>query len=438
MRPLSKLCKIYAVGLAGAGLILLSYLIFTDHLAVWSQILLFGLLAAVAENFSVNLPRVGAVSVSFIIFFAALILFGPAPAAIVTLFTAVIWKDIKEKSSVYRILGNAGEGLISVGLAGLVYQATGGPLLYWQQRGFTAADFPAVLLPLALAAAVFFISNTSISSLSIGLSEQVSPVRVWFVNCRWGVSNYFALAPLGVALAEIYARTGAVGIFLLAIPLLVGRQTFHAYMGLRKAYTSTIKSLIAAVEAKDPYTRGHSERVAGYAEKIARHLRFSESKIETLRFAALLHDIGKIGISKKILNKTEKLSSAEFAKIKEHPEVGASIIKKIGFLRDTLPAVSYHHEHFNGRGYAGGLSGDDIPMMARILAVADSFDAMTSVRPYRPALSTEEAVSELTRCKGTQFDERMVDTLLACLGLEPSAPQIRKEKGGQLPLAHST
>lgn len=179
----------------------------------------------------------------------------------------------------------------------------------------------------------------------------------------------------------------------------------------------TISALVQALEAKDPYTRGHSERVAKYAEMIAREIKLPEDRIEILRYAALLHDIGKIGIARKVLNKPGRLNFEEFKRIQAHPRIGAGIIGDIDFLKDAIPAVYHHHEHLNGRGYSEGLKGDRIPLLARIMTVADSFDAMTSTRPYRPALSFEEAATELNECRNSQFDGRIVDAFINAMDI---------------------
>ncbi|MCL4499192.1 MAG: HD-GYP domain-containing protein, partial [Chloroflexi bacterium] len=174
--------------------------------------------------------------------------------------------------------------------------------------------------------------------------------------------------------------------------------------------------------------RGHSERVADYAEKIARGLKFSEEMVEMVRYAALLHDVGKIGVSRKILNKPSRLSRSEYEVIQEHPRIGAKIIEEVDFLQGPLTAVLHHHEHVDGSGYASGLKGDEIPLIAKILTVADSFDAMTSVRPYRDAMSIENACRELRRCTGTQFDKVAVEAFIGALGTEVVAGTAIEER----------
>ena len=181
----------------------------------------------------------------------------------------------------------------------------------------------------------------------------------------------------------------------------------------KEAIVSTIYALAATVDAKDHHTYGHSKKVSKYATGIAEALGYSRERIETIRAAALLHDIGKIGISDQILTKREPLTSEDWELIRAHPNLGVSILKHIDSLNDCLAAVQYHHEHYDGTGYPAGLKGNNIPIDARILAVADAYDAMTSQRPYRQVKSTlEQALGELKRCSGTQFDPAIVDVFV--------------------------
>jgi putative nucleotidyltransferase with HDIG domain len=182
---------------------------------------------------------------------------------------------------------------------------------------------------------------------------------------------------------------------------------------LRTNYFSIIQALAAAIDAKDPYTRGHSARVAEYAVSIAKQFGLPMPDLETIQAAAYLHDVGKIGIPELILSKAGKLTNEEYEIIKTHPEISAKILAPVHFETDLIPIVRHHHERYNGTGYPDKLSREEIPLKARILAVADSFDAMTSTRPYRPAKSHQAAIRELKRCSGSQFDPKVVDSFLA-------------------------
>jgi putative nucleotidyltransferase with HDIG domain len=173
-----------------------------------------------------------------------------------------------------------------------------------------------------------------------------------------------------------------------------------------------LTTLSRAIEARDPYTRGHSARVTRIAEAIARRLGWNEERLGLLRVGGPLHDVGKLGVSEDVLAKPGRLDEDELAQIREHPKLGARILLRVAALRGALPYVLYHHERWDGRGYPTGRAGEAIPLEARVLAVADAFDAMTSDRPYRPALGRDEALAEVARCAGTQFDPEIVRVFL--------------------------
>ena len=184
---------------------------------------------------------------------------------------------------------------------------------------------------------------------------------------------------------------------------------------LEKAYMESIETLRYTVEAKDPYTKGHSDRVAQYSLLIGKKMGLSEEEQNKLLIGGLFHDIGKIGVPDTILRKTDKLTDEEYSEIKNHPSIGAHILAPATIFQEIIPIVKHHHEKFDGRGYPSQLKGEDIPLYARIAAVADTFDAMTSKRPYRDALPVETVIAEVERCKGTQFDPQIADIFLDIL-----------------------
>jgi putative nucleotidyltransferase with HDIG domain len=180
----------------------------------------------------------------------------------------------------------------------------------------------------------------------------------------------------------------------------------------QSTYVGAIRALAMALDARDPYTAGHSERVSAISVAVGRQMGLAAQELEVLRLGALLHDIGKIGISDNVLRKPEGLTAEEFELIKEHPTLGARMLRTVPFLAQHLPIVELHHERPDGKGYPHGFTADEIPMLARIVHVADAFDAMTSARAYRPALDSGYAVRELWRCAGTQFDAEVVQALV--------------------------
>ncbi|MCD6420467.1 MAG: HD domain-containing protein, partial [Synergistetes bacterium] len=181
---------------------------------------------------------------------------------------------------------------------------------------------------------------------------------------------------------------------------------------LKRTYMQTIKALSELIEIKDPYTRGHSLRVAKWSVRIAKEMGISEPYLQRIFLAGLLHDIGKIGVRGAVLNKAGKLTEEEYDEIKKHPVIGANILREVKHLQDIVPVILHHHERWDGRGYPDGLKGTGIPLWSRIMAVADTLDAMTSSRPYRKALSMEDAVEEIKRNAGRQFDPDVVEAFL--------------------------
>jgi HD-GYP domain-containing protein (c-di-GMP phosphodiesterase class II) len=209
----------------------------------------------------------------------------------------------------------------------------------------------------------------------------------------------------------------------IASQMAVALENARLYGDLRQLFFGTITSLANAIDAKSSWTKGHSERVMRVAAGIAREMGLSDEEVERVRLGGLMHDIGKIGIMEALLEKPRELDDDEFPPIRQHPEKGVAILEPIAQLHAVLPGILHHHEFFDGSGYPDGLSGTDIPLDARIIAVADSFDAMVADRPYRKGLSVPAAVEELVRCSGSQFDPEIVDCFrckLAAISKDPS------------------
>lgn len=195
----------------------------------------------------------------------------------------------------------------------------------------------------------------------------------------------------------------------------VAIENAYLFDSLEKAYLGIVRALAIAIDARDPYTRGHSERVSELATELGKELGLSSAEIHELEMASYLHDIGKIGIPDDILMKPARLNNDEMRRVREHPSIGASILTPLFFLGEVVPAIKHHHEHYDGGGYPEGLRGKSIPLGARILSLADAFEAITSDRPYRKARSVEEAVKEIKRCSGTQFDPELVEAFIRVL-----------------------
>lgn len=195
----------------------------------------------------------------------------------------------------------------------------------------------------------------------------------------------------------------------------INNELSDTYEKLEKAYLESIQTLRYTVEAKDSYTRGHSDRVSAYSVLIGQKLGLSDNDLKNLELGGLFHDVGKIGVPDSILQKTERLTDDEYSEIKNHPSIGAHILSSATIFQDIIPIVKHHHEKYDGNGYPSKLKGENIPYLARITSIADTFDAMTSKRSYRDSLPIDTVISEFERCKGTQFDPKLTDVFLDIL-----------------------
>jgi putative nucleotidyltransferase with HDIG domain len=247
----------------------------------------------------------------------------------------------------------------------------------------------------------------------------------------------------GIKLLQIYARQAASSInnaFLHSLVNTKNEELSNTYAQLKVRYMDTIEVLRLAVDAKDEYTRGHSDRVSYYASKIGKRMGLPQEELEKLRIAGVFHDIGKIGTADDILLKSQPLRREEYEEVKRHPIKGAMILSAVSMFADIVPIVRHHHEHVDGNGYPDGLKGDEIDPLSRIISVADAFDAMMSDRHYRRHLSLEETRRQLTQGAGTQFDTLVVKVMLDALDnddeliamLAASAPESEYSKVSQL------
>jgi putative nucleotidyltransferase with HDIG domain len=291
-------------------------------------------------------------------------------------------------------------------------------------------DFPWLLVPAVAAVLVFC---AVLSALDGGVTAAVTgpfPVRPAPVDAQrrvpphtaWGGLFLRSLAPVavhglaGLLMAVLWqGGYGPLAALLVLLPMYLSYRMFAQYHCERAAHQATVRVLVQAVGFKDGYTRAHSERVGLASMMIARELGMDRERMETLRLAGVLHDVGKLGVPTRLLRKDGPLTAQERRLIELHPEYGDEMVRGIGFLGEARAAILHHHERVDGSGYPYGLTGHQIPECARVVAVADAFDAMTSTRSYRRARPVRAAVEELQRCAGAQFDPRMVRALVSAL-----------------------
>ena len=373
-------------------------------------------LGAFGYSWEVALPWRGGLSFGFVIQLAAIPLLGVWGALLVGTLAPAL--QLRGWPPLVRSFNVAQFGLSSLAAA-VVYVAAGGSLALDTVHG---GDFLLeVVLPFFLATLVHVVVNVALLT---GVVHLHKGTAVWSVF--WGTLGPSGLANVGYALFGLLlavlwdgAGIGPMSALLVLAPLYVARWAWSQFDEQQKAYDRTVRALVRAVETKDLYTRGHSERVSLASVMIAGGIDLGEQRTETLRFAGLLHDVGKIGVPTRVLQKTGRLTEEEFESIALHPVRGLDMVRDIEFLREAYEGILHHHERLDGRGYPMGLVANEIPEFGRIIAVADAFDSMTSTRSYRQARPVDEAVAELRRCAGTQFEPHFVDALIAALDEQP-------------------
>ncbi|SHJ02980.1 HDIG domain-containing protein [Dethiosulfatibacter aminovorans DSM 17477] len=373
----------------------------------WNIVIIMGILSVIAETFMVKIPGIGGVSVAFAIVFSTIIMEGPLAGVIVSAIGITFCRPYVDdigyvhilNTPIYKTVFNISQNILYAGTSALVY-------VYLHSRFYYLGDIDPVSAVGTMA--TFLFVNTLLMTFLIHFLSGGRFLDIWSENFKGMIVSVAAVGLLGIIIAKAHDSYGLGAVVMFFIPLMLSRYSFKLYVDMRANYYDTVKALINTIEAKDPYTSGHAARVGKYAVAIAKEMKLKPSQIDTIKNAALLHDIGKIGVNDNVLNKKERLTDEEFDIIKSHPSVGYDIIKDIGFLHNVMDIVKHHHERWDGTGYPDGLSGEDLPLETTILTVADSFDAMVTDRPYRKALSVETALGEIVRCAGTQFNPGIV------------------------------
>jgi hypothetical protein len=414
MEKPGKAALVYTWSITGIGFVFLLALLPGLFRAPLLDLAFFLCLMLLAETLPVALPRGdGTVSVSFALSYAGMILYGPAIAAWLTALGTIRLHDLQGRVPLPAVLFNRAMLGLVAGLSAYVY------LLMGAQPGMPR--FPGDIAALAVCAIAYTLINLGLTAPFLALQRGSSTWGVFIANLRWLVPNLVSLAPIGLLLAILYVSHGVFSVAFFFGPLLVARYSFQRYIAVRDTYLETIKALVLALETKDHYTKGHSERVSQYSLAIGKEMGLGEDQLELLQYVGILHDMGKIGIRDAVLKKPGIFTAGEYGEMQRHPAIGGEIIKEIKMLGQSASWVRYHHERFDGTGFPEGLKGESIPLGARIISVADAYDAITSDRPYKKALSRQEAKEEILCSSGSQFDPAVVEAFIRILDKQAHA-----------------
>jgi len=386
-------------------------------------------LTFVASALPVKLPRGTQQGVAMAPVIAAMTLGGPAVAGWVAAIGSTEVRELRGRIPWYGTVANHAGILLPAILAGVTRQAI---LRLADATGntFLALDFVATMV----AAGVFFVLNAGMAGTLLALRTDERITTVVTANMRETAFNNLAMGPLGWLMAVVYSLQWWATL-LFALPLWTTRQASQRFVEMRDMFTQTIGALAAAVDKRDPYTALHSENVKTIAVDIGRVMRVTDRELEALEWGGLLHDVGKIGVPDAVLLKQDRLNRDERMIMNSHPVLGAQIIAPVTRLAAELPIIRHHHEWYNGSGYPDRLIGDEIPKLARILHVADAFEAMTAARPYRMTpLTAEQALAELRKFAGVQFDPVVVDAFVRTPHVDGVADPGRPTSPRQIPL----
>lgn len=358
---------------------------------------------------------------------AGAFLLPPSAAALVAVPGALV-ASVGGRPRLLRRVWRAAQLAVAVWAAAQAHRALGG------RDAVPAADFPHALAPAGAAVLVFCLMLTVLDGGILALAERLPARRAWRGLFLRSLAPIAVHGLAGLMMAVLWRSPyGPVAALLVLLPMCVSWWVFAQYHQERAAHRATIRALVQAVDIKDGYTRGHSERVGQASTMIARELGMDDERVEMVRFAGILHDVGKLGVPTRLLRKDGPLTPEERRVIELHPEYGHEMVRGISFLGEARAAVLHHHERLDGSGYPYGLTGSQIPEPARVVAVADAFDAMTSTRSYSRARPVSVALRELERCAGSQFDPRMVTALVRAVDRHGWHPAVTADEAGTPP-----
>lgn len=406
MQPEQRVARIVEVVAVGALVALTAFFALgpVPTTAEWSAVAFFTVFGVVAAALAYRTSTSTVGTISFLPFLTAAIL-SPNVAAVLTAFVSTLVAEVVLRRQLIKLIFNTAQHTFAVALGVAIYRLLGGE---------SVLASPPQFIPFLALVAVYFTVNKLAVSTVIASTSGVLTSSHWIRSMR-GSLVYDALSlPLILIFGIAYSRLGPSWTAILALPMLGIRQLYRTVFALEKVNEELLQLMVAAIEARDPYTSGHSQRVSRYARVIAKVAGVGGRHLDRIETAALLHDVGKIHEEfAPILRKPGRLTDAEFELMKLHPARSADLVQKVSHFADLVAPVRAHHEAWNGAGYPSQLRGEAIPFAARVIALADTVDAMTTSRPYRSGLTLDEVRDEIRRESGRQFDPAICEKLLS-------------------------
>jgi HD domain len=398
----------YVTGVTLAGLILFGALYLIDPNIPSGYLLpaiCFFVCGLMASSMSYRSSRNTSGSIAYLPILTCLFLV-PHWAGVLAVTGSALGAELIGRRAPIKVIFNTAAMLLATTVVVISYRFLGGVSL------LTLSEF--AFVPYFVAVLLFFATNSLTVSGILGLQEGKTPLGLWLKRLRFTLVYDLLSTPFVFVFAYIYVHFGVTGAAIFMIPLLGARELYKKNWQLEKTNQELLELMVAAIEARDPYTSGHSRRVANMARVISRAMGLREREIERIVVAALLHDVGKIHeVFGPILSKPGKLTAEESAIMRTHPIKSEELARNVSSLKDVLPLIRHHHENWDGSGYPDGLFGADIPLGSRIVMFADTIDAMTTDRPYRAALGETAVRRELEKYRGKQFDPKIYDTLVS-------------------------
>ena len=388
------------------------------------------------------LPHGARGSIAFIPYLASALV-APHWVSVAAIVMVALIVQISHRTRAEALIFNVAQQALTLTVAILAYRGLGGESFLGLQLSF--AELTRNMgLPAVSAYALSFAVNTIIVSMFIGVGDGESTLSVWRDVKLSTIGIDLLASPIVFVFAWAYATYGAYAAAVIWVPIVGLRQLHRTNLELERTNQELLELMVKSIEARDPYTSGHSRRVQRYSVAIARLLGMPAGEVALIGRAALLHDIGKIHEKYgQILSKADRLSPDEWRVMQEHPTDGAELVSTMSRLRELVSAIRHHHENWDGSGYPDALSGDQIPVAARVIRFADTIDAMATERPYRTARTAEQVRQEIVRCRGTQFDPEMTDRVLgsptwkslfapppSVVGVRPSLSLVRGAQEG--------